>query len=62
VRVRKFEAGRVVLLRELSESDEFVTVLTRKSGVVLERRVDGVLVYLGSEERRMHPGVRVEVA
>lgn len=58
-----FERGRVVTVRELRESDEFVTLLTRKSGIVLERRHDGVLVDLeGAIERRIHPHVRVEVA
>ncbi len=60
---RHFEPGRIVLLRELREADEFVTILTRKTGIVLERRHDGVLVDLeGDVERRIHPFVRVEVA
>lgn len=60
---RRLEAGVVVQLRDLRESEEFVTVLTRKSGIVLERRHDGVLVDLeGDVERRIHPQVRVEVA
>lgn len=50
-------------MRELRESDEFVTLVTRRAGIVLERRHDGVLVDLdGDVERRIHPAVRVEVA
>lgn len=59
---RHFEAGRIVTLRELRESEEFVTIITRKSGVVLERRHDAILVGLEDVERRIHPRVRVEVA
>lgn len=60
---RRFERGVVVSVRELRESDEFLTILTRRSGIVLERRHDGVLVDLeGDVERRIHPSVRVEVA
>lgn len=60
---RTFDRGVVVAVRELRESDEFVTLLTRRSGIVLERRHDGVLVDLqGDIERRIHPQVRVEVA
>jgi hypothetical protein len=51
------------MLSQLREAEEFVTILTRKSGIVLERRHDGVLVDLeGDVERRIHPRVRVEVA
>lgn len=60
---RRFAAGVVVLAKELREGDEFVTVVTRRAGVVLERRHDGVLVGLPNDvERRIHPRVRVEVA
>jgi hypothetical protein len=67
---RRFERGVIVTLRELRESDEFRTLATRRVGVVLERRHDGVLVdfvdpggvELEGIERRIHPAVRVEVA
>jgi hypothetical protein len=60
---RHFERGVIVTVRELRESDEFLTLVTRRPGIVLERRHDGVLVDLaGDVERRLHPAVRVEVA
>jgi hypothetical protein len=53
----------VVLVRELRDGDEFVTLLTRRSGVVLEKRREGVLVGLPHDvDVRLHPRVLVEVA
>lgn len=63
---RRFERGVIVTMSELRESDEFLTLATRRAGVVLERRHDGVLVDFvdlwPGGERRLHPDVRVEVA
>lgn len=60
---RRLAVGVVVQARELREGDEFLTILTRQFGVVLDRRHDGILVSLSNDiERRIHPRVMVEVA
>lgn len=56
--------GRGFVLYEagaLPEGQPFITVLTRKDGIVLERGHENVTVMLPEGEKRLHPKVMVEV-
>ncbi len=48
--------------REFREGEECLTLVSRRPGVVLERRWDGVLVQFDGETRarRLHPEVMLE--
>lgn len=67
---RQFNAGAVVKLSELSEGQDFVTLVTGLEGYVVERHSDGVTVDLHGKvpagyevhvTRRVHREVRVAV-
>lgn len=66
-RERKFEIRRVLgrvsmRAKQFKEGEDFVTIVSRRPGVVLEARRDGILVSIEGElqVRRLHPEIWLE--